>query len=190
MRRLGIGHHDFAENEHAVLALRVRIDGNRLQHAVGAAAFGLHRRGTVEAPEGQLLKRRKSIEFLDQGLAAQVRGGLVTVEPDVFELELCHFVLSHDARNGWVPKRLGNPDRLPDDRCPLRSINRANSNSAPRIQRNLRLAAGRSPGEQTLQRKEEANCAKNRQNLPNSAAKQSGKAEINGPSPAIAGDCL
>jgi len=54
----------------------------------------------------------------------------------------------------------------------------------------LPLVAGRRPGEQKQQRKEKASCAKNRQNLPNSAAKQSGKAEINGPSPAIAGDCL
>ena len=90
MRGLAVGHHDFAHHQHAVLALAVRIDRDRLEHAVGAAAFGLHGRAAVEAPQRKLLQRREAVEFLDLRLAAQVGDGRVPVEPDVFELVLCH----------------------------------------------------------------------------------------------------
>ncbi len=51
----------------------VRVNGNRLQHAIRAAAFGLHRRRAIEAPERELFKLRKISKFLDLRLAAQVR---------------------------------------------------------------------------------------------------------------------
>ena len=94
VRRLAVGHHHFAHHEHAVLALAVGINRDRLQHAVGAVAFGLHRRAAVEAPQRKLIQRREAVELFDLRLAAQVRDGRVAVQPDVFELVLCHCNLS------------------------------------------------------------------------------------------------
>jgi len=51
MRGLAIGHHDLAQHQHAVGARRVREDPDRLEDAVGTAAFRLHRRASVKAPE-------------------------------------------------------------------------------------------------------------------------------------------
>ncbi len=93
MRCHAIRHHDFAHDEHTVGAGRIGIDGNRLQHAVRAAAFSLHRRRTIEAPERELFERRETIEFLDLRLATQVRYRGVPIEPNILELILCHVVL-------------------------------------------------------------------------------------------------
>ncbi|WVT76931.1 hypothetical protein QM996_20825 (plasmid) [Sinorhizobium chiapasense] len=88
-------------------------------------------------------------------------------------------------RSGWAIQ-IG----LPDDRCLLRSINRANSDSTPKIQENWSLPALVNTGEPMQQRKEEARCTKNRRKLLDSAAKQIGKAEISHRSPEIVGGCL
>jgi hypothetical protein len=90
MRRDAIRHHDFAHDQHAVGAGRIRIDRNRLQHAIGAVAFGLHGRGTVEAPQRELLERREIFEFLDLRLAAKVRDRRISIEPNILELVFRH----------------------------------------------------------------------------------------------------
>ena len=62
VRRLAVGHHDLAQHEGAVRALGVGEDADRLQHAVRAAALGLHGRAAVEAPQRQLLEDRKVVD--------------------------------------------------------------------------------------------------------------------------------
>ena len=54
-----VGHHDFAHHEDAVVARAIRINRDRLEHAVGAVPFGLLGRAAVKAPQRKLLKRRK-----------------------------------------------------------------------------------------------------------------------------------
>src|SRR5205807_9050928 len=61
---------------------------DRLEEAVRARAVRLARRAAVEVPQRQLVDGRLRLEVDDLRLAAQVRNGLVAVEPDVFELEL------------------------------------------------------------------------------------------------------
>ena len=90
VRGLAIGHHDFAHHQHAVGAGAVREHRDRLQHAIGAVAFGLLGGGAIEAPERKLLERRERREFLDLSFAAQVRSRRISVEPDVLELILGH----------------------------------------------------------------------------------------------------
>src|SRR4051794_25345952 len=81
-----------AHDEHAVRAGGVLEERDRLQQAVRARALGLLRRAPVEVPDGEVLERRRDRERLDLRLAAQVRDGVVAVEPDVFELVLGHAV--------------------------------------------------------------------------------------------------
>ena len=64
---------------------RIRIDRNRLQNAVGRAAFSLHRRRAVKAPQRKLFQRRERFEFLDLGLTAEIRYRSVTIEPEKVE---------------------------------------------------------------------------------------------------------
>ena len=90
MRGDAIGHHDLAHHQHAVLLGAVGVDRDRLEQAVGAAAFGLPRRAAVEAPVGQLLQLREAVVFLDLGLAAEVGDGVVPVQPDVFQFVFRH----------------------------------------------------------------------------------------------------
>ncbi len=90
MRGLAVGHHDFAHHQHAVGARGVRENSDRLQHAIGAVAFGLLGGGAIEAPQRKLLERRERREFLDLRFAAQVPGRRISVEPDVLELILGH----------------------------------------------------------------------------------------------------
>ncbi len=59
-----------------VLAACIGIEGHRLQNAVGALAFGLHRGAAVKAPERHVGKGRRLVKRLDQSLAAQFRNGL------------------------------------------------------------------------------------------------------------------
>jgi hypothetical protein len=82
-----------AHDEHAVGARGIGVERDRLQHAVGAVAFGLHRRGAVESPQRKLREIGECAVFLDLRLAAQVRDGRIAVEPDVFELVLRHRLL-------------------------------------------------------------------------------------------------
>src|SRR5207253_9205739 len=79
-----------AYDEQRLLACRVGKAGDRLQEAVGARALSLTRRASVEVPERQLVERRRLRERRDLRLAAQVGRRLVSVEPDVLELELGH----------------------------------------------------------------------------------------------------
>jgi hypothetical protein len=51
VRRLAVGHHDFAHHEHAVGARGVGVDRDRLEHAVRRMSLGLHGRRPVEAPK-------------------------------------------------------------------------------------------------------------------------------------------
>ena len=90
VRGLSVRHHDFAHDKRAVLARSIRIDGDRLQHAIGAVAFGLHGRRAVKTPQRKLFQRRKLVEFLDLCLAAQIGCRRIPVEPDILELILGH----------------------------------------------------------------------------------------------------
>ena len=87
-----VRHHDFAHHQRTIGARAVRINRDRLEHAIRRTAFGLHRRGAVEAPQRELFERRERSEFLDLRLAAKVRDRRVPVEPDILELVLCHCV--------------------------------------------------------------------------------------------------
>jgi hypothetical protein len=90
MRRLAVGHHDFAHHEGTIGARGVGIDGNRFQHAIGAVTLGLQGGRAVKAPQRELLQCWKGGEFLDLGFAAQIRRRRVSVEPDVLEPVLRH----------------------------------------------------------------------------------------------------
>ena len=90
MRGDAIRHHHFAQNEGAVLARGIGIDGDRLQHAIRAAPLGLLGGAAVEAPKRQLLKRRKVAVFLDLRLAAKVWHWFIAIEPNVLELVFRH----------------------------------------------------------------------------------------------------
>jgi hypothetical protein len=107
--RAAVGHHDLAQHEEAVAARAVRIDRHGLEHAIRAMPFGLLGRAAVKAPQRKLLKRRQRIVVLELRLATQVRHRLVTVEPNVLELVLCHFRFSladdPEARNAKASGR-------------------------------------------------------------------------------------
>src|SRR6185503_4067475 len=92
--RAAVGQHDFAQYEHTVGMGAVRIDRNRLKDAIGAMPFGLLGRAAVKAPKRKLLECRKRVVVFELSLATQVWHRLVTVEPNVLELVLCHFRFS------------------------------------------------------------------------------------------------
>src|SRR5439155_2398823 len=77
-----------AHGEVAAVACRVGKERDRLKEAVRARPVRLARRAAVEVPQRQLVEGRVRLEVDDLRLAAQVRNGLVAVEPDVLELEL------------------------------------------------------------------------------------------------------
>ena len=79
-----------AHDEQRAGAARIGEQRDRLQQAVRARALGLPRRAPVEVPDGQLLERRLGGELHDLRLAAEIRDGLVAVEPDVLQLVLAH----------------------------------------------------------------------------------------------------
>ena len=99
MRRHAIGHHHFAHHQHTILPRGIRINGDRLQHAIGALAFRLLRGASIKSPERQLGERREAVVFFDLRLAAQVTDGLITVQPEVFEFVFGHGCLSDVVRN-------------------------------------------------------------------------------------------
>src|SRR5947209_15931427 len=70
----------------AAVARGVGEERDRLQEAIRARAVRLTGRAAVEVPQRQLVESRLRFEVDDLRLAAQVRDGLVTVEPDVLEL--------------------------------------------------------------------------------------------------------
>src|SRR5579871_1192016 len=90
MRGLAVRHHHFAHHQHAVGALRVGIDRDRLQHAIRAPALGLIGRAAVEAPVRELFERRKRVELLDLRLAAQIWYWGIPIEPNILESILSH----------------------------------------------------------------------------------------------------
>ena len=85
-----VGHHDLAHDEGAIFAGAVWVNGDWLEHAVGAAAFGLLGRATVEAPLWELLEAWEAGEFLDLSFTAKIRHRSVAVEPDVFQFVFGH----------------------------------------------------------------------------------------------------
>ena len=89
MRR-AVRQQHLAHHERPVHPRRIGEKRDGLEHAVRVAALCLACRAAVEAPERQLLERREGVVLHDLGLAAEVRYGLVAVEPDVFEFELGH----------------------------------------------------------------------------------------------------
>ena len=60
---------------------------------VRVVPFGLLGGTAVEAPTREFFQFRESLEVFDERFAADVRNGGVTVEPDVFQLVLCHMRL-------------------------------------------------------------------------------------------------
>ena len=100
VRRLAVRHHDFAHHEHAIGSLAIRENAYRLEHAIRAVAFGLHRRAAVKTPKGQLLYRWKYVVFLDLCLSAKIGDRFITVQPYIFQFILRHCDLSsvNDAK--------------------------------------------------------------------------------------------
>ena len=78
----------FAHDEVAAVARGIREERDRLQETVRVRARRLARRAAVEVPQRKLVERRLRVEIDDLRLAAQVRNGLVAVQPDVLELVL------------------------------------------------------------------------------------------------------
>src|SRR5919198_389868 len=87
MRR-AVGQQHLAHDEVGEVARGVGQEGDRPEEAVRVRAVRLAGRAAVEVPQRQLVEGRLRVEVDDLRLAAQVRNGLVTVEPDVLELEL------------------------------------------------------------------------------------------------------
>ena len=90
-----VRHHDFAHDEHAVGARAVGIDRDRLQHAVGAVAFGLHASSCRQSPTaGAARASGKLLNSLICVLPRRFGGRRVSVKPDVLELVLRHGAVS------------------------------------------------------------------------------------------------
>src|SRR5215212_640238 len=87
MRR-PVGQQHLAHDEIAAVARGVREERDRLQETVRARAARLTRRAAVEVPQRKPVERGLCVEIDDLRLAAQVRNGLVAVQPDVLELAL------------------------------------------------------------------------------------------------------
>ncbi len=85
-----VRHHHFAHHQRTIGAGAVRVDRDRLQHAIRTVTLGLQGRASVEAPQRKLFQGRKFIELLDLRFAAQIRHRGISVEPDILELILCH----------------------------------------------------------------------------------------------------
>src|SRR3954464_3005324 len=83
-----VGEQHFAHGEVAAITGGIGEERYRLEEAVGARAVGRARRAAVKVPKRQLVERRLRLEVDDLRLAAQVRDGLVAVQPDVLELVL------------------------------------------------------------------------------------------------------
>jgi hypothetical protein len=81
---------NLAHHECAIFLRRIRVNGDWLQETVRAVALGLAGRAAVEAPHRELVEIGKVFELFDLGFAAEVRDGLVAVEPDVFQFVLRH----------------------------------------------------------------------------------------------------
>src|SRR5262249_40453887 len=90
-------------DEARVVTRRVEKERDGLEEAVRARAVRLSCRAAVEVPQRQLVESRLRLEVDDLRLAAQVRNGLVTVEPDVLELEL-HMVPPLSRTNKKRPR--------------------------------------------------------------------------------------
>src|SRR5206468_11750639 len=97
-----------------------------LQEAVRVRPVRLARRAAVEVPARQLVERRLRVEVDDLRLAAEVRNGLVAVQPDVLELAL------HPSSSSSRTKQKGprNPE-IPEAPMPPRPPSAANAGSHP-----------------------------------------------------------
>src|SRR5205085_3808503 len=136
----------FAHDEECVLAGGVGEQRDRLQEAVRARAIRLPRRAAVEGPERQVIERRRAGERDDLRLAAQVWRRLVSVEPDVLELELGHRRLrSRSNKKGPTTPRvvrphcLGRPPSAADDLAPPYQLERLGVQAAATIPRPIRI---------------------------------------------------
>jgi hypothetical protein len=79
---------NFAQNDITVRTARVRIQGYRLEDAVGTLTLRLHGPTAVETPIRHIGKGRRVFELLDQRLATHAGNRLPAVQPDVFQLYL------------------------------------------------------------------------------------------------------
>ena len=89
-----VRHHDFAHHQRAVGARGVRIDGDRLEHAIGVWPSAC----MVELPSkphsGSCSSVGKRVEVFELRLAAQIWHRRIAVEPDVLEFIFGHYHLS------------------------------------------------------------------------------------------------
>lgn len=92
--------HHLTHDEDAVFAGAVGVEGNRLEDAVGVAAFCLLGGGAIEAPLGKLVESRELIEITKHALGAEVLHGVVTVEPDVIESVFGHNICFSNGLSG------------------------------------------------------------------------------------------
>ena len=76
---------NFTHDEVGVLSVWIWVDGNRLEQAIGAAAFGLFGRTAVKRPHSDVFKSAGEVVFAHLRLAAQTLCGLKAVQPNVFQ---------------------------------------------------------------------------------------------------------
>src|SRR3954462_9315647 len=130
-----VGQEHLAHDEVAAVARGVREERHRLQETVGARAVRLARRAAVEVPQREPVERGLGVEIDDLRFAAQIRNGLVAVQPDVLELAL------HSGSSfGLGPQKKAQDSASPEASLPRRAPSAASTWAQPSATNGRRLA--------------------------------------------------